>query len=89
MAKKRTFLERLTSLLRGAGAAVRDSNEETAALLNWMVRNLNDVALPRNFVDYTAADIQRLRAHPLAEVGVTRTRLRKAAAAKAREGQLQ
>ena len=31
MVRKRTFLERLTSLLRGEGAAVRDSNEETAA----------------------------------------------------------
>ena len=31
MARKRTFLERLTSFLRGEGAAVRDSNEQTAA----------------------------------------------------------
>ncbi|MGA2700472.1 MAG: hypothetical protein ABSH35_05180 [Isosphaeraceae bacterium] len=31
MAGKRTFLEWLTSLLRGQGAAVRDSNEGTGA----------------------------------------------------------
>ena len=31
MAGKRTFLERLISLLRGEGAAVRDSNEATGA----------------------------------------------------------
>jgi hypothetical protein len=56
------------------------SNVDTAALLNWMARNLSDVALPLGFADYSAAEIQRSRTHPLARVRVMRARLMKAAA---------
>jgi N-acetylated-alpha-linked acidic dipeptidase len=56
------------------------SDEETAALLNWMARNLSDVALPPDFVDYSAAEIRRWRSQPLAEVSVVRARLMSATA---------
>ena len=55
------------------------SDEETAVLLNWMARNLSDLALPPNFVDYSAAEVRRWRAQPLAEVSVMRARLMSAA----------
>jgi mono/diheme cytochrome c family protein len=57
------------------------SNEETAALLNWMARNLSDLKLPPGFVDYSAAEIERSRARPLARVSEARAQLLKAAAA--------
>ena len=55
MARKRTFLERLTSLPRGEGAAVADSNEETAASSSaetplgreWATYQANKRELPR------------------------------------------
>ena len=56
------------------------SDEEIAALLNWMARHLSDVPLPSGFVDYSAAEIQRLRSHPLAEVSAERVRLLRATA---------
>lgn len=58
------------------------SDAETAALLNWMARNLSDLTLPPGFADYSAAEIQALRGHPLAQVSVVRARLMRAAAAK-------
>ena len=51
------------------------SDRETAALLNWMARNLSDLPLPVGFVDYTAAEVGRLRHEPLAEVAAARARL--------------
>jgi hypothetical protein len=57
------------------------SDEETAALLNWMARSLSDLALPPDFVDYSAAEIRRWRTQPLAEVNAVRERLMNAAAA--------
>jgi hypothetical protein len=57
------------------------SDEETAALLNWMARNLSDLALPPDFVDYSAAEIQRWRTQPLAQVSAVRARLMSATAA--------
>jgi hypothetical protein len=57
------------------------SNEEIAALLNWMVRNLSDLAPPPDFRGYSAAEIGRSRPHPLTRLGETRTRLMRAAAA--------
>jgi hypothetical protein len=56
------------------------SDEETAALLNWMTRNLSDLALPPGFADYSAPEIGRLRSHPLMHVRAARTRLLRAAA---------
>jgi hypothetical protein len=56
------------------------SDEETAALLNWMARNLSDLPLPPGFVAYSAAEVQRSRGHPLSQVRNVRARLMKAAA---------
>lgn len=60
------------------------SDEDTAALLNWMARNLSDLKLPPGFVDYSEAEIHRLRDHPLVRVSAIRARLLKAAAAEPR-----
>jgi hypothetical protein len=51
------------------------SNEDTAMLLNWMARNLSDLKLPAGFSDYSAAEIQSLRVHPLVTVKPMRARL--------------
>jgi hypothetical protein len=56
------------------------SNDDTAALLNWMIENLSDLRAPRHgaprrFVRYSAAEIQRSRGHPLAQVEAARARL--------------
>jgi len=61
------------------------SNEDTAALLNWMARNLSDLKLPPGVADYSAAEIQGLRAHPLVAVKPVRARLLRTAGARARE----
>jgi hypothetical protein len=62
-------------------AQSRLSDEETAALLNWMTRNLSDLPVSSSFVDYSAAEVGRSRPHPLMRVGETRARLLGAAAA--------
>ena len=59
------------------------SDEEIAALLNWMARTLSDLPLPSGFIDYSAAEIQGLRSHPLAEVSTVRARLLQATASRA------
>jgi hypothetical protein len=48
------------------------SDADVAALLNWMARNLSDIAVPADFVDYTAAEVGRARHRPL--VGVREAR---------------
>ena len=53
------------------------SDEETAALLNWMARNLSDSAAAPNYVEFSAAEVQRSRPHPFARVRETRSRLLK------------
>ena len=58
------------------------SDEEIATLLNWMARNLSDLALQPDFVDYSVAEIRRWRAQPLAQVSVVRARLMSASAAR-------
>jgi hypothetical protein len=58
------------------------SNEETAALLNWMLKNLSDLQIPAGVADYSAAEVQRSRGSPLAEVKTLRARLLKTATAK-------
>jgi hypothetical protein len=60
------------------------SDEDTAVLLNWMARNLSDVEVSPGFVDYSEAEIHRLRSHPLVRVSAIRARLLKAADTKAR-----
>jgi hypothetical protein len=58
------------------------SDEDTAALLNWMAWNLSDLKLPPGFADYSGAEIHGLRDRPLAEVSAVRARLWQAATAK-------
>jgi mono/diheme cytochrome c family protein len=58
------------------------SDEDTAALLNWMTRNLSDLPVPRDFADYSATEVQRLRHRPLVKVRAQRAQLLRAAAAK-------
>jgi hypothetical protein len=60
------------------------SDGDTAALLNWMARNLSDLKIPASFADYSAAEVHGLRDHPLVQVSALRARLMKAAAAKSR-----
>jgi hypothetical protein len=60
------------------------SDEDTAALLNWMARNLSDLKVPPGFVDYSEAEIHGLRDRPLVRVRAIRARLLKAAGDKQR-----
>jgi len=60
------------------------SSEDTAALLNWMARNLSDLKVPPGFADYSAAEVQSLRGHPLVRVSALRARLLRAVVAKPR-----
>jgi cytochrome c551/c552 len=61
------------------------SDGDTAALLNWMARNLSDVKLPSGFTDFSEAEVQSLRHRPLARVSEERARLMKAAAEKSHQ----
>ena len=58
------------------------SSADTAALLNWMARNLSEVAPPPGFRDYSEAEVQGLRGHPLVRVSAIRARLLRAVAAR-------
>jgi mono/diheme cytochrome c family protein len=51
------------------------SDEDTAALLNWMARHLSNVPLPAGFADFTAAEVARSRHQPLPAVKEARARL--------------
>jgi hypothetical protein len=51
------------------------SNEDIAALLNWMARNLSDLKVPADFTDYSPAEIQRSRNRPFAKLKAVRARL--------------
>jgi len=57
------------------------SSADTASLLNWMARNLSDVPLSSGFTDYTEAEVQALRGHPLVRVSTIRARLLRRVAA--------
>jgi hypothetical protein len=61
------------------------SSEDTATLLNWMARNLSDLKLPAGFTDYSPAEIQALRAHPLVTVKPFRARLLRTTDSRPRE----
>ena len=61
------------------------SDADTAALLNWMARNLSDLKVPPDFADYSDAEVQSLRHRPLARVSDVRARLLKAAVGKPRQ----
>jgi hypothetical protein len=60
------------------------SDQDTAALLNWMARNLSDLEVPSGFVDYSEREIHGLRDRPLVRVSAIRARLLKAAGANPR-----
>jgi CxxC motif-containing protein (DUF1111 family) len=60
------------------------SDQDTAALLNWMARNLSDLEVPSGFVDYSEGEIHALRDHPLVRVSAIRAGLLKAAGANPR-----
>jgi len=63
LAEGRDFVLRVPGV---AQAPLADA--EIAALLNWMARNLSDVPVPPDFVDYTADEVGRARHRPLASV---------------------
>lgn len=70
-------------LIRVPGVAQSPLDDsQIAALLNWMARHLSDLPLPPDFVDYSAAEVRRARAHPLARVRAERARLLSAAEAR-------
>jgi hypothetical protein len=58
------------------------SDEDTAILLNWMARNLSDLAVSRGFADYSAAEVHSVRGRPLAAVKPVRARLVRTTAAR-------
>jgi cytochrome c553 len=63
-------------LLRVPGVAQAAlSDPDLAMLMNWMVRNLSDVPLPQDFVEFTAAEVGTARRRPLTEVTAQRARL--------------
>jgi len=51
------------------------SDAETAALLNWMVRNLGEQPAPARLREFTAAEVARYRATRLLEVRATRAQV--------------
>lgn len=51
------------------------ADAEVAALLNWMVRNVSDVAPGDGFRDYTAQEVAARRHQPLVAVAAERERL--------------
>jgi hypothetical protein len=51
------------------------SDQALARLLNWMVRNLSARPVPRDFVDFTAAEVARYRGTRLVNVREVRARL--------------
>lgn len=48
---------------------------ELAQVLSWMVRNLSDRPVPRDFRDFSAAEVARYRRTPLVDVRATRAQL--------------
>ncbi|MBS0393226.1 MAG: cytochrome c [Proteobacteria bacterium] len=71
-----TFEEGRDFVLRVPGVAQSTlSDEQLAALLNWMLRNLSDVPRPAGLRDYTAEEIGRTHRQPLPAVRETRARL--------------
>jgi hypothetical protein len=63
-------------LLRVPGVAQAPlSDQDLATLMNWMVRNLSDVPLQRDFVEFTPAEVRTARRQPLVAVIAQRARL--------------
>jgi hypothetical protein len=51
------------------------SDLELAQVLTWMVRNLSARSVPRDFADFTAAEVAGYRSSPLVDVRTSRARL--------------
>lgn len=51
------------------------SDERLAALLNWTLTTFDPDALPKDFQPYSAAEVQRWRHQPYADVTATRNQL--------------
>jgi len=51
------------------------SDEDIAAVLNWMVRHMSDIRITPGFKDYSADEIHRERSRPLTDVTVARMRV--------------
>ena len=66
----REFLVRVPG---SAQSALDD--DELAALLNWMVRRFGPAEVASDFRPFEAAEVHRLRQHPLTEVAATRRAL--------------
>jgi mono/diheme cytochrome c family protein len=63
-------------LIRVPGVAQAPlSDEDIAAVLNWMLRHVSDVAVGTGFQDYSAAEVHRQRSRPLSGVRAARRRL--------------
>ncbi len=63
-------------LIRVPGVAQAPlSDEDIAALLNWMVRSMSDVRIKPGFKDYSTEEIHRQRARPIAHVSAARTQV--------------
>lgn len=60
-------------LIRVPGVAQAPlSDDDLAALLNWMVHDMSDVSIRPGFKEYSADEIHRQRARPLADVRAAR-----------------
>ena len=66
----REFLVRVPG---SANAALTD--QRLAEVLNWMLPQISRAQIPADFVPYSAAEVARLRARPLADVNAERDRL--------------
>jgi hypothetical protein len=63
-------------LVQVPGSAQSDlSDARLAALLNWILRSFSAKQLPSDFVEYSAAEVGRLRSRPLVAVSSTRAGL--------------
>ena len=56
------------------------SDLELARVLSWMIRNLSDRAVSKDFRDFSAEEVARYRRTPLVDVPGTRAQLLRAAA---------
>jgi len=63
-------------LIRVPGVAQAPlSDEDIAALLNWMARNMSDIRIGPGFKDYSAGEIHRQRSRPLSGASAARMRV--------------
>lgn len=70
LAEGRDFVLRVPGVTQA-----RLSDADLAALLNWMARNLSDIAVPADFVDYSTQEVAGNRHRPLLGVSDVRRAL--------------